>query len=99
MIRLTILVLGIFLLVPTTPDDNLETSTTDAAFISMSTLNAVYNDLSRFCERNPDACESGAEIADIFQSKLKNGASMFAGYLDRSETEQIIDDVKTGSVN
>ena len=63
-----------------------ETSTARQGGIStfevLSATQAVWNDLSAFCERNQEACETGDQLVTRFGDKARNGAKMLYGYLD-----------------
>jgi hypothetical protein len=67
-------------------------------FEALSAAQAVWNDLSAFCERNQEACETGNQLVSQFGDKALNGAKMFYGYLDESFGRNSAADVTTGSV-
>lgn len=42
---------------------------------------ATVDDLSGFCERNPDVCVTGSAAVDVFAEKAENGVEMIYRYL------------------
>jgi hypothetical protein len=48
----------------------------------LSAGRAVWHDLSTFCDRNREACETGDRMAARFRDKARNGAKMLYGHLE-----------------
>ncbi len=71
----------IFLLLPSDPDAG-----PDAPRVSlMEALDAVRGtvaDLSQFCVRNPDLCETGGEIVQVVAEKARYGLDQIQAMLD-----------------
>jgi hypothetical protein len=65
-----------------------EASTAERREIStgevVSAAQAVWNDLSEFCERNQEACETGDRLVTRFGDKARNGARILYGFLDEN---------------
>jgi hypothetical protein len=49
---------------------------------AISAARAVWTDLSSFCERNQEACETGDRLVSLFGAKVRNGARMLWNSLD-----------------
>ncbi len=43
---------------------------------------ATYGDLSRFCERNASACDTGGQVISAFGQKARYGAQVVYEFLD-----------------
>jgi hypothetical protein len=70
------------MLIPADPDE-IARSGEAAKASALSTLvfaKAAYDDASGFCGRNPDACTTGAALADSFGAKARTGAKWVYGY-------------------
>lgn len=52
------------------PDDTASFSAVDAFFAARSTI----SDMAGFCDRNPDACETGIETARVIGDRAQTGA-------------------------
>jgi hypothetical protein len=50
------------------------------AFEAMVAARAAVSDLSQFCVRNPDVCETGGTAFHVFADKVRYGAKMITGY-------------------
>ena len=50
------------------------------AFEAMIAARAAVNDLSQFCDRNPDVCETSGTAFHVFADKVRYGAKMIYGY-------------------
>ncbi len=50
------------------------------AFEALSAAQSAGNDISRFCERNPDVCVTGGSAFHVFADKVRYGAKMIYGY-------------------
>jgi hypothetical protein len=49
---------------------------------TLSAARAVWSDLSTFCERNQETCETGNRLVAEFGDKARIGAKMLYVYLD-----------------
>jgi hypothetical protein len=56
------------------------------AFQAISAAGGAISDLSQFCTRNPDVCETGGSAFHVFADKLRYGAKMLYGYFGNDET-------------
>ena len=86
MFRLAMALFAAYLLLP----ENLRTETGAPAAMSESHVaevaaidalgaaHSVYSDISGFCERNLEACETGKAVASIVVQKVRAGVSEFA---------------------
>lgn len=74
----------------------------ESAQPNISTLQALgaaqqtYVDMTRFCERNQTACDTGGAALEIFGAKARNGARMIYQYLDPEGRTP--DQTATGSI-
>jgi len=63
-----------------------EASTAERGGISslelLSAGRDVWNDVSAFCDRNPETCETGNRLLAEFGAKARSGAKMLYVYLD-----------------
>jgi hypothetical protein len=66
-----------------------------AASDAVTAASATVSDLSRFCERRPDACAAGSEFILAFGARTREGAKILYDFLgsriarhDRPEAEQ-----------
>lgn len=86
MFRLAMALFAAYLLLP----ENLRTETGAPATVSenhvaevaaidaLGAAHSVYADISGFCERNLEACETGKAVASIVVQKVRAGVSEFA---------------------
>lgn len=58
---------------------------------------AVWHDLSTFCDRNREACQTGDRLAARFEDKARNGAKMLYAYVEAELLQDGADDAATGS--
>lgn len=68
---------------------------------TIGALQMTVADLGAFCERNPQPCDTGRELALQFGAKARNGAHYVQNFLDRhvgSRAETEPDRISTGSV-
>lgn len=73
----------VILLIPADDDGNQEVSEPEiSTFQAIGAAQQTYVDMTRFCERNPVACETGASAVEIFAAKARSGARMVYEYLD-----------------
>ncbi len=49
---------------------------------ALSVARTTVGDLSKFCERNPDACDTGNLVVSSFGQKARYGAQVVYEYLD-----------------
>ena len=56
---------------------------------------AVWNDVSGFCDRNREACDTGDRLVARFGDKARHGAKMLYGFLDAELLQNGADDVAT----
>lgn len=84
-----------------------DASTGDGDETHISTLQALgaaqqtYVDMTRFCERNEVACETGGAALATFGAKARTGARMIYQYLDpegRSPDDAGVQATATGSI-
>lgn len=77
----------ILLLLPSDPDAG-----PDAASVTfMEALNAVRGtvaDLSQFCVRNPELCETGGELAQVVADKARYGLDQIQALLDAEPIQE-----------
>lgn len=74
----------IFLLLPSDPDagpDAPRVSLMDA----LAAVRGTVADLSQFCVRNPDLCETGGEIVQVVADKARYGLDQIQAMLDGDE--------------
>lgn len=65
----------------------------------LSVARDVWNDVSAFCERNHETCETGNQLAAEVGAKARTGARMLYVYLDGHLQQNATDDFVNGSVN
>jgi hypothetical protein len=51
-----------------------------SAFEAISAARSTVDDLSQFCERNPDVCVTGGSAFHVFADKVRFGAKMLYTY-------------------
>jgi hypothetical protein len=72
----------LILLIPAGKDSGASGRAEISGAEAFSAARAVWSDFSSFCERNPDACETGSRMASRFGDKARNGARMLWESLD-----------------
>jgi hypothetical protein len=57
------------------------------AFQALSAAQSAAHDVSQFCVRNPDVCDTGGTAFHVFADKVRYGTRMIYGYFgdDRSD--------------
>ncbi|MBV6656232.1 MAG: DUF5330 domain-containing protein [Devosiaceae bacterium] len=53
------------------------------AFETMAAVQTAFQDLRGFCDRNPSACETGAETVDVLRQKAVYSAGVVQSWLDQ----------------
>jgi hypothetical protein len=81
-IRLAFWLSLVVLLIPVNPEDLPQGSRPVSTMEMLGTAQTAVNDLSRFCERNPSACETGGEVLSQFGVKARTGARELYEFLD-----------------
>lgn len=51
-----------------------------SAFQALSAAQSAAHDLSQFCDRNPDVCETGGAAFTVFSEKVRYSARQLYGY-------------------
>ncbi|MGI9400905.1 MAG: DUF5330 domain-containing protein [Rhizobiaceae bacterium] len=51
---------------------------------TISLVQSAYYDISQFCTRNPQPCDTGKELASQFGAKAKSGMLLAYNYLDKN---------------
>ncbi len=78
----------------TSTDENINPA--EAYFAAQATI----SDFSGFCQRNPDACQTGSEALTAIGSRARDGARIVYEYLDtKIADEEIPDAIVTGSTD
>jgi len=65
----------------------------------LSATKAVWNDLSAFCERNPETCETGHRLAARFGDKARDGARVLYQALDAAVRRDGAEEVASRSAD
>jgi hypothetical protein len=52
------------------------------AFEAITAARSAVEDLSQFCGRNPEACETGGNALHVFADKVRYSAQMLYGYFN-----------------
>ncbi|WP_068081384.1 DUF5330 domain-containing protein [Polycladidibacter stylochi] len=61
---------------------------------ALSAAQEAFSDFSGFCERNPTACETGSEIAEVVGYRAKQAAQIAVDYIQEEPVEaKSIDDL------
>lgn len=62
---------------------------------TISLVQSAYFDVSQFCFRNPQPCDTGMELVSQFGAKAKNGALLAYTYFDQhfSNSDNIADQI------
>ncbi len=92
--------------IPVNPEDLEEGQRAVSTGETMVAAQALLADLSRFCERNEDACVTGKELLGQLGAKAKTGARGLFDYLEEQQGETaaqtqpapVADETNTGSV-
>ena len=76
------------------PIDRQEAGIADGpgALETLGAVQTVFNDVRGFCERNPDACATGAATVDVLRQKAVYSAGVVQGWLSeggQGETLQV----------
>lgn len=72
----------VILLLPVEPGTNSSTNKNVGAADAVSAARTTIGDLGKFCQRNPDTCETGYVVLSSFGEKARYGAQMVYEYLD-----------------
>ena len=51
-----------------------------SALEALSAARSTVNDLSQFCDRNPDVCVTGGSAFHVFADKMRTGVKLLYGY-------------------
>ena len=65
-------------------------------FETLSAVNAVYEDMKQFCDRNQEACVTGQAILSQLGTQARKGIKDFSVFLHEQTAEEI-DASSTGS--
>lgn len=99
MLRLIFWVCLLIMFIPTTPDDSNLSSPGISTQETFTAATSIYGDVTQFCDRNPQTCDTGRYFAVQFRQKAKAGANMIIAYLDDGEVDVDIDPVTTSSLS
>ncbi len=108
MLRLLFLGCLVIMLIPVADDSATGEGQTISARETITAAQALYKDLSGFCERNPQTCDTGKYLAQQFERKARTGAGMALAYFaepvegstkEPAKHEAPVDPVKTGSTS
>ena len=58
------------------------------AFEAIVATQAAVADMSQFCTRQPDVCETGGAAFHVFADKVKTGVGMISSYFSEEETSE-----------
>lgn len=50
------------------------------AFEALVAAQTAVSDISQFCDRNPDVCDTGGTAFNVLADKVRNGAKIIYGY-------------------
>jgi hypothetical protein len=79
----------VVILLPADPETG-EQAPRVTALETLSAAQAAVTDLSQFCVRNPDVCDTSGAAFHVFADKVRYGARMIYGYFrddDENEVE------------
>lgn len=65
------------------------------ALETLSAVQTVVSDMRGFCDRNPDACSTGAATVDVLRQKAVYSAGVIQGWLadgHQGQTLHVVDD-------
>ena len=91
----------VILLIPADASTGDNDKTQISALQALGAAQQTYVDMTRFCERNSVACETGGAALEVFGAKARTGARMIYQYLDpegRSPDAAAPDTTATGSI-
>ncbi len=72
----------VILLVPADPETKAQSDEPDISSLqAIGAAQQAYVDMTMFCKRNPQTCETGGAALDIFEAKARTGARMVYDYL------------------
>ncbi len=91
----------VILFLPAGNDENSSTAEIAGAAEAVSVARSTVGDLSKFCDRNPETCDTGSMVVSSFGQKARYGARIVFEYLDDKfgEKPNESDLTITGSVN
>ena len=69
-----------------------------SAMDTLSAANSLYQDVTRFCERNEEACITGKMLALNLATQARSALNTIGGSKETPQTDMVQDDVVTGSV-
>ena len=72
----------VILCLPVGSNDNNPSESVAGAAEAMSVARSAVGDFSKFCERNPGACDTGNLVVSSFGQKARYGAQIVYQYLD-----------------
>lgn len=72
----------LILLIPAGKEASTEGRGVVSASEVISAVRAVWDDLSAFCDRNQETCETGSRLAARFGDKARNGAKVLYEFVD-----------------
>ncbi len=75
----------VLILLPADPDSGADAPRV-TVFRALSAVRATVLDLSRFCDRNPDVCTTGSDVAVLVGSKARYATEQIEGYLGRDQS-------------
>ena len=78
----------VVILLPADPDTD-EQAPRVTAFEALGAAQAAVGDLSQFCVRNPDVCQTGGTAFHVFADKVRYGAKMISGYFSDGDAEGV----------
>lgn len=74
----------VVLLLPGDPQTGADAPRVSAVEALVAARSAVA-DISSFCDRNPDVCATGSTAVQVFVSKVRYGADLISGYINRDD--------------
>ena len=80
----------VLVLLPTGQSAQAPEASKVGALDALSAATSAVSDMSQFCTRNPEACETGAQAAVVFGQRAQAGAKMVYDFLtERTETGSV----------
>lgn len=99
MLRLVFWVCLLVMFIPIKQDGSDLSSQQVSTQETFAAANSIYGDISQFCERNPQTCDTGRYYASQFKEKTRAGANMLLSYLEEGSQAGEVDAVTTSSIS
>jgi hypothetical protein len=79
----------VVILLPADPETG-EEAPRVTAFQALSAAQSAVQDVSQFCVRNPDVCDTGGTAFHVFADKVRYGTRMIYGYFGDDGTDEAV---------